>query len=179
MLKLKEYTLAEISYLHGSLSNIDNEALIKLCLESKERWSDDPTNTKFEDLKLPINKELNNVVDSIMSQYLDTYQIRLNLEAIWAQVHHKYESTNIHNHATQDCLTSGPDISGVYYIQIPKDAGKLVFVYNTNQYQTRRTWIHPIVGDFYMFPASLNHFVTKNLSEDLRIAVSFNFSYEK
>ena len=66
------------------------------------------------------------------------------------------------------------NVSGVYYVQIPKDSGKLMLEYNINQYQTGDCSVEPVVGDFYMFPSTLNHWVTKNLGDDLRVSISFN-----
>ena len=76
-------------------------------------------------------------------------------------------------------MSKDPDISGVYYVQVPENSGKLVFEYNINQYQTKRFWVEPIVGNFFLFPSTLNHFVTKNMGDDLRISISFNLKSEQ
>jgi uncharacterized protein (TIGR02466 family) len=65
-------------------------------------------------------------------------------------------------------------LSGVYYVQIPKNSGRLVFEYNINQFQNYLSWIEPVVGNFIIFPSTLNHYVTKNLGDECRVSISFN-----
>ena len=76
-------------------------------------------------------------------------------------------------------INNSSDVSGVYYVFIPKNAGKLVFEYPINQYQTKKYYFNSCVGTYVLFPSTLNHYVTKNLSSEKRIAISFNFKIEK
>ena len=40
------------------------------------------------------------------------------------------------------------------------------------------TNIMPRAGEFFLFPSTMDHHVTRNLSDDVRISVSFNFKIE-
>ena len=175
---MKSHILNTISYIGGSVEGIDNEKLAHLCITEGARYSEDPTQNRYEDFNIPSNEEWNKVFENIQYQYMRVFKSRLELIDHWAHIHKKYESTNMHNHVNVDFFgisaESQADVSGVYYVQIPKDSGKFQFKYNINQYQTRSYWVEPVVGNFLIFPSTLNHYVTKNLSDDLRVSISFN-----
>ena len=171
---MKMHTLMHIPYLHGRVEGIDNEKLAHTCITEGVRYTEDPIETRFEDFEIPSNEEWNKVFENIQHQFMNGPSGTLELMDYWAQVHKKYESTNMHNHFNILAPNETPDTSGVYYVQIPKGSGSLVFDYNINQYVTNRYSIEPIVGNFLIFPSTLNHYVTKNLSDDLRVAISFN-----
>ena len=95
-------------------------------------------------------------------------------------MHEKNESTNTHDHVDCFDIKNSPDYSMVFYVQVPKDSGKIVFQWPTNKYnQYKRWWYPPSVGHYLIFPSTLDHFVTKNNSKDHRIAISFNFKIKK
>ena len=171
---MKPHTLTHISYLQGHVENIDNEKLAHLCITTGARSTEDPLENRFEDSAIPSNEEWDKVFESIQYQYRQINQEELELVDYWAQLHRKYESTNKHNHFNTNEFSNQPSMAAVYYVQIPKGAGKLVFEYNINQYQTKTHSIEPAVGNFFIFPSTIDHYVTKNLSNDLRISISFN-----
>jgi len=172
------HILNSISYLQGSVEGIDNEKLAHFCISEGVRYSEDPLHTRFEDFKIPRNEEWNKVFENIEYQYMSTFESRLKIINHWAAVHKKWEATNMHNHFGKMENMHGddiqPDLAGVYYVQIPKDAGRLMFQYNVNQFRTEISPVEPVVGNFVIFPSTLNHYVTKNLADDLRISISFN-----
>ena len=80
--------------------------------------------------------------------------------------------------------------SGVYYIKAPKNSGQIVFndprtashmVMPNRIKETppshlwREVRVDPLEGRIIIFPAWLWHGVEPNLSEEIRISVSFNF----
>ena len=80
--------------------------------------------------------------------------------------------------------------SGVYYIKAPKDSGDLVFNDPSPGEQLnlpaikkgpppkhlwREVHLAPVEGRIIIFPFYLWHNVEPNLSNDIRISVSFNF----
>ena len=168
---MKRHVLSVISYLHGSVEGIDNKKLAHLCITEGSRYTENPIKNRYEDRNIPSSEEWNKVFENIQYQYMEFFKKRLELTEHWAHIHKKNESTNKHNHVD---INSYSDVSGVYYVQIPKDSGKLMLEYNINQYQTGDCSVEPVVGDFYMFPSTLNHWVTKNLGDDLRVSISFN-----
>ena len=60
--------------------------------------------------------------------------------------------------------------AGVLYIQTPENSGGIEFKRH-GEHQV----FQPSVGDFLVFPGNLAHRVLKNMSEDFRISVAFNF----
>jgi len=171
---MESHILNTISYMHGSVEGVDNEKLANFCISEGVRMNINPLESRYEDFYIPSNEEWNKVFDNIQFQYMNVFKTRLKLMNHWSQVHKKYESTNKHNHVNDGCISNGPDVSGVYYVRIPRDAGRLVFEYNINQYQKSTYWVEPVVGNFLIFPSTLCHSVTKNLGDDLRISISFN-----
>lgn len=84
-----------------------------------------------------------------------------------------------HNHNYFHCH-GGSDVSGVFWVKASKKSGSLVFP-NPHQYSQWYTLeeehkiFEPEEGKLILFPASMNHFVTQNLSNTKRISLAFNF----
>lgn len=103
---------------------------------------------------------------------------------LWININ-SHNNTNIaHNHPDAD-------ISGVFYINTPKDCGNIVFkhpafdllsYYNTNQkvsnwttYNSSEWELEANEGIMYLFPSWLNHYVLPNNNKkEERISMSFN-----
>jgi uncharacterized protein (TIGR02466 family) len=91
-------------------------------------------------------------------------------ENYWAHIHEKNMSTNTHNHG--DFY-----VSSVLYLSVPKGSGDLVFIPKID-YRDDYAYFkicEPIEGYYYLFPSYLDHYVTRNKSEEKRISISFNF----
>lgn len=170
--------LSANAFLTGKVANAKNETLAKICIDNQKPYSDDPTDSKNEDLQMPYSNEFQFVIDDIRNQYKDKFKQSLKTVEYWSQVHHYNQSSNLHNHVDTNNLADSPVLSGVYYVQVPKKAGKLVLQYYVNQYQTKRHWIEPEVGKFVIFPAYMDHFVTENKDSELRVSIAFNFKYD-
>ena len=98
---------------------------------------------------------------------------KLVLKNYWANVQEKRESSTLHDHYDPCEKLS---LSGVYYVQLLEGAGNLVFNIPENQYNKIRFQITPMVGQYFLFPSWLEHFVTRNYSDDYRISISFNWA---
>lgn len=91
----------------------------------------------------------------------------------WINVNSSLDHNYFHCHA-------GSDVSGVFWVKADKNSGSLVFP-NPNQYsqwytiEEEHKIFEPEEGKLLLFPASMNHFVTRNLSDTTRISLSFNF----
>lgn len=171
--------LHQIFFIHGEIKSINNNILTKHCLKSFNQnkiSSTDITDSKNEDILISKNKEFDKIINEISSQFKNKFNQDLILTNFWSQVHSKNESTNLHDHVDCFDLKNSPVYSGVYYVKVPKNSGKIVFQYNINKYnQYNRWWYEPQESDFLLFPSTLDHFVTKNLSNENRISISFNF----
>ena len=121
------------------------------------------------------------------------FPIELSDYSYWYNVNQKYNYNTEHSHPNSY-------ISGVYYIKVPSNSGKIVF--NRAESETERMyfqtkymmdnnlsidnsnvntehWFEPVEGMLLLFPGHLKHTVEQNLSEDLdneRISMSFNFN---
>jgi uncharacterized protein (TIGR02466 family) len=79
--------------------------------------------------------------------------------------------------------------SGVVYLRTPNDCGEIVFSHksgNTNRsfkfdiseycLENSDSWyFNPQEGDIFFFPSTLDHYTKRNLSNEKRICVAFNF----
>ena len=170
--------LHQVKIIRGEIKDVNNLVLEKECLQSyknNKSISLDDTDTRNEDLIISKNNELNKLFSNIQNLFQKQFNQKTILQDFWAQVHGKNESTNIHDHVNILDLNNSPNYSGVYYVKIPKNSGKLVFQYPINKYnQSERYYYEPEVGDFFLFPSTLDHFVTKNKTNNYRIAISFN-----
>ena len=98
----------------------------------------------------------------------------------WVNVNKKGNSNRRHSHFTSDTL-----ISGVYYVKVPKDSGRIRFYdprgelihkaldwryYNGYEYH----YIEPKEGQMIFFPCWLEHDVEPNKTDDERISIAFN-----
>ena len=173
-----EVDLHRLYFIHENIKwNI--ESLKNDCLKSfaeNNRMSKDISDTRNEDLIIPRSKSFEALINIIKDKFYIKYNKGLDLKNYWAQVHSQNESTNMHDHVDCFDIKNSPDLSGVYYIQVPKDSGDIVFQWPINKYnQYKRWWFKPKMGDLLLFPSTLDHFVTKNTALQKRIAISFNF----
>jgi len=73
--------------------------------------------------------------------------------------------TTRHNHDDLDEL-----LSCVYYIRVPNHCGNLLLHHNEEI-----TSITPVAGQFVYFDPMVDHEVMPNCSDEMRLAVAFNF----
>ena len=71
----------------------------------------------------------------------------------------------------QHCHDDNDEIlSGVYYVSVPNNSGKLIIHANNETLQ-----ITPTEASFIFFSPSIIHQVSKNLSKQSRLSIGFNF----
>ena len=132
----------------------------------------------------------------IINPYLHSYTIaysdytskmlsnKIELISAWVNYMTKFESNPIHTH--------DEDLSFVIFTQIPKELkqeanntvsnntrpGAINFMYTleTGKYHINQHTFMPEVGDFFIFPASLHHYVNHFQSEGERISISGNLT---
>jgi len=166
---LNKHTLTTLDYYYGTLDHIDNNKLTDYITKFGERMSDDETDTRYEDTIIDFNKDIMEVAVGISDEFEKATGCKLSMVEHWSHIHEKNQSTNTHNHGDPD------NMSAVYYVKVPDGAGKFVFDYHQNEVKEKRAFIIPHEGHFVLFPSSINHFVTRNTSDDKRISLSFNF----
>ena len=173
-----------IAFHRGWVPGVDNKKFKEIVLKSPEPLVGENKHidyilTRHEDTKFPMNPEFEKVLNHINAQFTYLNNKKLKLMNFWSQIHEKNMSTVIHNHIGKEDYEGTMYISGVYYIQVPEKSGHLVLLYPHNSYVTHQKFpVMPKVSEFFLFPSTMDHYVTRNLSNDLRISVSFNFKLE-
>tara|TARA_A100001391_G_scaffold78760_1_gene51167 strand:- start:233 stop:787 length:555 start_codon:yes stop_codon:yes gene_type:complete len=130
---------------------------------------------------LPEFKNLFNNIDQCVGDILNKlqYEKKLKLANYWFNVNGLGSFNRPHSHVGV--------ISGVFYIAVPKNSGKIVFmnpvnldgyfseVKNFNEY-TSSTWNYsPKENHCLLFPSHLKHYVESNMNKQERISLSFNY----
>ena len=174
-----EVDLHRVYFIRDNIGGIDIKSLKNDCLKSfkeNNRMSKDISDTRNEDLIPPTPKPFEELINIIKNKFYIRYNQAIELTDYWAQVHSQNESTNIHDHVDCFDIKNSPDLSGVYYLEVPQNSGDIVFQWPINKYnQYKRWWFKPKAGNLLLFPSTLDHFVTKNTAVEKRIAISFNF----
>mmetsp|Transcript_15358 Transcript_15358/g.21385 ORF Transcript_15358/g.21385 Transcript_15358/m.21385 type:complete len:162 (-) Transcript_15358:65-550(-) len=140
-------------------------------------------------LKLREFKTLLDSIKPLVLQYFNSDGFHADGEDIdlvpqllcWASIHYGGSYHEPHNH-----LSSTADVSGVYYSQVPDDAGQLVFFNSdacTGQILEPREMcaVAPKEGDVILFPPWLTHSVrtTKGLEDNPRVSYAFNVHFRQ
>lgn len=116
---------------------------------------------------------LSNIVNSITK--LENLP-KLHITSMWGNINYKNSFNGNHVH--------GGSISGVFYLRVPENSGRLIFVNpavrshvgifnNNSQYA-----VTPQNLVCILFPSWLEHYVEPNLNDEKRISLSFNFDIE-
>ena len=133
----------------------------------------------------PLFNILNTAVEEIKNKI--EHRHNLKLHNYWYNINYE-DSFNIpHFHMSESYLNTV--VSGVFYIETPKDCGKIVFKRNDqliglmyearvvryNEYNSSVWTVNPVKNLCVLFPANLEHFVEPNLNKKKRISISFNY----
>jgi uncharacterized protein (TIGR02466 family) len=112
------------------------------------------------------------------------------LKNFWFNINNKYESNAIHHHLH---FQSNNIISGVFYVDYPKNSGEIVFsnsvdmrgalydestVKKYNEYNSQNWKVKPETGKFLLFPAYLKHYVEPSQVNKDRVSIAYNFGYK-
>ena len=169
---LEIHTISKVDVCKGQSSiNLDGLADLILGLE-KDRLDNDEWSTHYEDSKAPDSPIIDAIVDEMITAFHAATGLQLRLNDKWAHIHQKNMSTNIHNHYPVD-------ISSVFYVSVPENAGALLLHPHHNKYHLATVPFKPQEGMFIIFPGALEHSVTRNHSDKPRISLAFNFNLYK
>ena len=163
--------LARIDLLKGR-TNTDLDSLSKILRDNYgNRLSHSIDDTSFEDSVCPPNQFVDEIITEMITDFKAATGEDIVIANYWGHIHEKNMSTTLHNHFDSY-------VSAVCYVNVPVGSGSIVFRPRLNQYDNSAyaSKFQPERGVYYMFPSYLDHFVTRNLSEDLRVSISFNFN---
>ena len=144
-------------------------------------WQSEP----IKNLSKNLIKELNKNVSFFAKKI--GLKTPLKLTHLWANInnYNDYNVSHIH---------PGSQLSGVFYLKVPKNSGNIVFVnpvgnsllYNWNgnhitsynNYTSYKFTYDSETLRLFLFPGWLNHYVERSQNEkEERISISFNYEY--
>ena len=163
-------TITSIDVIDGKVDG-DFDKLGKILLDNySNKIDNDSTTSRYEDTYCPPCPIVSHILDQITEDFYNLTHRRVIVDDCWGHIHEKNMSTNTHCHP--GCFGSG-----VVYISVPKGSGSIVFIPNidSRNRDAFRTSFPPERGRYYIFPSYLDHYVTRNESEEKRISLSFNF----
>jgi uncharacterized protein (TIGR02466 family) len=163
-------TIVKVDVLKGR-SFSDLKTLKEVILsESNNKLSNQPCCSRYEDTYCPPHPIVDEIIDEMVLDFKAATGEDIKCSGYWGHIHEKNMSTNTHDHGTEY-------VSSVLYLSAPEGSGDLVFLPRLNPYDNHayRSNFKPIEGYYYLFPSYLDHFVTRNKSEEKRISMSFNF----
>lgn len=115
---------------------------------------------------------LKKIAQSIISEYSNR---AANIQSMWANINYTHSFNYHHTHEGA--------LSGVLYLQVPQNSGRLVFTnpairgHNSIIRQANYA-INPSPLACIIFPSWLEHYVEPNNSDSPRISISFNIGTE-
>jgi len=139
--------------------------------------------SEFINNKLICDKILQNAYKLITDNYKLKKRTNFNLINLWINKNNKHHFNATHVHPASY-------FSGVYYVDVPKKNGELVFIENdmftmnalcdffeSNEFSSSCN-ISPKKNLFIIFPSSFSHMVNPHYEDLDRISVSFNIRLE-
>lgn len=163
-------TIVKVDVITGR-SFADLDSLTQIILDNEEhKLSTTEASSRYEDTVCPPNEIVDEIIGEMIFDFKEATGEDIKCVGYWGHIHDKNMSTNTHNHGTEYA-------SAVLYLSVPEGSGDLVFVPKINQYDNSsyKSVFAPKRGKYYMFPSYLDHYVTRNKSEEKRISISFNF----
>jgi len=189
---------------HATLDGIDADELEKSCYsiaeddEAGQEWCEEngyPGYTSYASLtdlgwRFPIFADVIKAVDAHVAAFAEDLQLNLDgralkLEDIWINILPEggTHSGHIHPHSV---------ISGTTYVAMPDGASTIKFedprlpmmmaaparVKDAREELRTFTYVAPAVGDVLLWESFIRHEVPMNMSEEDRISVSFNYSWQ-
>lgn len=177
--KINERLIADIAKLRATEKSVK---------KSNELGWHSPTNMHKREMFKPLCGCINAMAATIADSMNMRRDRRLVIETFWVNVNPKYAYNALHDHPQSI-------VSGVYYIQVDGDTGRLRFrdpraakrmnpwPVDADKKSDQRHWDRvsytPVAGRLIMFPSWLEHDVEANLSDQDRISISFNMALQK
>jgi len=169
-LTVETHTISKVDIIKAKITqNLD--PLEKLLLDNySNKWSDYAADSRNEDSYCPPSPIVDDIIEEMVSVFYQVTNEKVVAKQYWGHIHEKNMSTREHNHLNYA-------VSAVLYVSVPEGSGDLVFrpKLNHRYHSWGATTIKPEKGFYYIFPAYLDHYVTRNQSDNNRISFSINF----
>ena len=171
-----------------SLEKEEVEKIKNLCSKQSKDYRDNLAGLIKHEHVIDV-EEIFPIINPYINSYMEAYSNyaaksmgnKVELISSWVNYMTKFESNPLHTH--------DDDLSFVIYTEIPEELkqevkdtvsnskpGSINFIYSLGyeKYNVNQQTFIPEVGDFFIFPASLQHTVYHFQSEGERISVSGN-----
>ena len=171
---VKLITIAKIDIMKGMV-DVDLNSLSKILLDNyHNKFECEVESTYFEDSICPPNDIVDDIIEQIQIDFNAATGEKITPLNYWGHIHEKNMSTNMHNH-------NDTYVSAVVYVEVPEGSGSIVFRPRLNQYDNSAysSKFQPERGVYYIFPGYLDHFVTRYMSDELRISLSIKLKKEE
>jgi len=135
--------------------------------------------SSFIENEVILDKILKKSFELITDNYKIKTKTNFNLTNLWINKNKKYNHNISHTHP-------GSNFSGVYYLNVPKENGELVFLendkrslsdleffLNSEEFKTSFN-IKPKENMFLIFPSYMSHMVSPHYEDLDRLSISFN-----
>ena len=168
--KVEFETIIQVDVVKGKIF-ADIDSILEIILDNSNRkLSNALLSSRNEDTLCPENEFVDEVIAEMKADFKSATGQDIECIGYWGHIHEHNMSTNTHNHGNAY-------VSAVLYLSVPEGSGSLVFVPRLNQYDNSmyKSSISPEKGSYYMFPGYLDHYVTRNASQEKRVSISFNF----
>ena len=136
------------------------------------------------DIRLHENTAFKPLCDYVGGMCARVFKVKgAKFHQMWACINKKHDQNLIHSH------TNNYNLSGVYYLNVPRDSGDIVFrdprpganqaPYRLFKDDGDSEYFMPSEGMIILFPSYLEHFVLPNRSDGDRISMSFDLTLER
>jgi uncharacterized protein (TIGR02466 family) len=194
-MQLEEKTIFVTSIYSGYLDNIDSEKILQEAYKIKEfdvgrkmpdyaGWHSNQISVDY----VENTTEMIKVVQGIYSAATNVasvmgYERGLTFNVCWLNINGPGHFNEQHRHPSTH-------LSAVYYLKAEKNSGNISFIRDgrvedyfpssvkNTAHTTPRVSEPALTNKFYIFPSHIDHKVDPNMSNEDRISMAFNFSFQ-
>lgn len=173
------------------LEQINNDVFKEICLSYSKnndgRFISNKGGWQSKDLVgvkdfQPLADIILDVVPLLKEPFKIKSDVNFYISEMWLNINKPTNYNLLHHHGDSF-------LSGVYYIYVPPEAGKLWFRHpsvaktvidwvpyldSLNEHNCNSWYVEPKAGDLVLFPSWLEHEVDQNKSDEERISIAFN-----
>jgi len=154
------------------LNEVENKKSVRK--SNRGGWQSESVNATDENYK-PLAEQINEFL-----RHLNLDIKEVSIPQMWANVNKKGDYNVIHQHGEYN-------LSGTYYVKVPKDSGRLTFrdprpaaignIFMVNRFDKGEFMnMNLLEGLLVIWPSFLDHYVEPSNSDEERISISFDIN---